>query len=45
MPALLAGNLVKLAGYPSGKAESMGVGGELIVADGLVAGAMTPAIP
>jgi L-ascorbate metabolism protein UlaG (beta-lactamase superfamily) len=40
----LAGNMVKLSGYPSGKAESMGVGGELTVADGEVMIAMTPAV-
>ncbi|MDQ1593052.1 MAG: hypothetical protein QOG71_3679 [Pyrinomonadaceae bacterium] len=43
----LAGNLVKLAGYPAKSAETdniMGIGGEIQIADGEVTVAMTPAI-
>src|ERR1044072_192696 len=43
----LAGNLVKLAGFPQKQAETdaiMGIGGEIKIADGEVTGAMTPAI-
>ncbi len=43
----LAGNLVKLAGFPSKQAETdaiMGIGGEVGVADGEVTIAMTPAV-
>ena len=43
----LAGNLVKLAGFPSKQAETdaiMGIGGEIQIADGEVTVAMTPAI-
>ena len=43
----LAGNLVKLAGFPSKQAETdaiMGIGGEIIIADGEVTIAMTPAV-
>jgi L-ascorbate metabolism protein UlaG (beta-lactamase superfamily) len=43
----LAGNLVKLAGFPSKQAETdaiMGIGGEIQIADGEVTIAMTPAI-
>jgi len=43
----LAGNLVKLADFPSKQAETdaiMGIGGEIQVADGEVTIAMTPAI-
>jgi len=43
----LAGNLVKLAGFPSKQAETdaiMGIGGEIQIADGEVTVAMTAAI-
>jgi L-ascorbate metabolism protein UlaG (beta-lactamase superfamily) len=43
----LAGNLVKLADFPSKQAETdaiMGIGGEIQIADGEVTVAMTPAI-
>jgi L-ascorbate metabolism protein UlaG (beta-lactamase superfamily) len=43
----LAGNLVKLADFPSKQAETdaiMGIGGEVQIADGEVTVAMTPAI-
>ena len=43
----LAGNLVKLADFPSRQAETdaiMGIGGEIQIADGEVTVAMTPAI-
>ena len=43
----LAGNLVKLAGFPGKQAETdaiMGIGGEIKVADGEVTVAMTPAV-
>jgi L-ascorbate metabolism protein UlaG (beta-lactamase superfamily) len=43
----LAGNLVKLADFPSKQAETdaiMGIGGEINIADGEVTVAMTPAI-
>lgn len=43
----LAGNLVKLGGFPSKQAETdaiMGIGGEIQIADGEVTVAMTPAI-
>ena len=43
----LAGNLVKLAGFPGKQAETdaiMGIGGEIQLADGEVTVAMTPAI-
>jgi L-ascorbate metabolism protein UlaG (beta-lactamase superfamily) len=43
----LAGNLVKLAGFPQRLAETdaiMGIGGEIQIADGEVMVAMTPAI-
>ena len=43
----LAGNLVKLAGFPEKQAETdaiMGIGGEIQVADGEVTIAMTPAV-
>jgi L-ascorbate metabolism protein UlaG (beta-lactamase superfamily) len=43
----LAGNLVKLADFPSKQAETdaiMGIGGEIQIADGEVMVAMTPAI-
>jgi L-ascorbate metabolism protein UlaG (beta-lactamase superfamily) len=43
----LAGNLVKLAGFPKERAEGdgiMGIGGEIQIADGEVTIAMTPAV-
>jgi L-ascorbate metabolism protein UlaG (beta-lactamase superfamily) len=43
----LAGNLVKLAGFPEKQAETdaiMGIGGEIKIADGEVTVAMTPAV-
>lgn len=43
----LAGNLVKLAGFPARQAETdaiMGIGGEIQIADGEVTVAMTPAV-
>jgi len=43
----LAGNLVKLAGFPKERAETdaiMGIGGEIQIADGEVTIAMTPAV-
>jgi L-ascorbate metabolism protein UlaG (beta-lactamase superfamily) len=43
----LAGNLVKLAGFPSKQAETddiMGIGGEIYIADREVTVAMTPAV-
>jgi L-ascorbate metabolism protein UlaG (beta-lactamase superfamily) len=43
----LAGNLVKLANFPSKQAETdaiMGIGGEINIADGEVTVAMTPAV-
>jgi len=43
----LAGNLVKLAGFPQKQAETdaiMGIGGEIRIADGEVTVAMTPAV-
>ncbi len=43
----LAGNLVKLAGFPREQAETdaiMGIGGEIQIADGEVTVAMTPAV-
>lgn len=43
----LAGNLVKLAGFPSKQAETdaiMGIGGEIQIADGEVTVSMTPAV-
>jgi len=43
----LAGNLVKLTGFPSKQAETeniMGIGGEIQIADGEVTVAMTPAV-
>lgn len=43
----LAGNLVKLAGFPGKQAETdaiMGIGGEIHIADGEVTIAMTPAV-
>jgi L-ascorbate metabolism protein UlaG (beta-lactamase superfamily) len=43
----LAGNLVKLSGFPNKQAETdaiMGIGGEIQIADGEVTVAMTPAI-
>jgi L-ascorbate metabolism protein UlaG (beta-lactamase superfamily) len=43
----LAGNLVKLADFPSKQAETddiMGIGGEIHIADGEVTVAMTPAV-
>jgi L-ascorbate metabolism protein UlaG (beta-lactamase superfamily) len=43
----LAGNLVKLAGFPGKQADTdaiMGIGGEIQIADGEVTVAMTPAI-
>lgn len=43
----LAGNLVKLSGFPGKQAETdaiMGIGGEIQIADGEVTVAMTPAI-
>ena len=43
----LAGNLVKLAGFPAKQAETdaiMGIGGEIQIADGEVTVAMTPAV-
>lgn len=43
----LAGNLVKLAGFPKERAQTdaiMGIGGEIQIADGEVTVAMTPAI-
>ncbi|MBV9928565.1 MAG: metal-dependent hydrolase [Acidobacteria bacterium] len=43
----LAGNLVKLADFPSKQAETeaiMGIGGEITIADGEVIVAMTPAV-
>ncbi|HWW77128.1 MAG TPA: metal-dependent hydrolase [Pyrinomonadaceae bacterium] len=43
----LAGNLVRLAGFPAKQADTdaiMGIGGEIIIADGEVTVAMTPAV-
>lgn len=43
----LAGNLVKLAGFPKERAETdaiMGIGGEIQIADGEITVAMTPAV-
>jgi L-ascorbate metabolism protein UlaG (beta-lactamase superfamily) len=43
----LAGNLVKLAGFPAKQAQSdaiMGIGGEITIADGEVLVAMVPAV-
>jgi L-ascorbate metabolism protein UlaG (beta-lactamase superfamily) len=43
----LAGNLVKLAGFPEKQADTdaiMGIGGEITIADGEVTVAMTPAV-
>jgi len=43
----LAGNLVKLAGFPAKQAATdavMGIGGEILLADGEVTVAMTPAV-
>jgi L-ascorbate metabolism protein UlaG (beta-lactamase superfamily) len=43
----LAGNLVKLSGFPKEQAETdaiMGIGGEITIADGEVIVAMTPAV-
>lgn len=43
----LAGNLVKLAGFPAGQAATdavMGIGGEIQIAEGEVTVAMTPAV-
>ncbi|HEX9928999.1 MAG TPA: metal-dependent hydrolase [Pyrinomonadaceae bacterium] len=43
----LAGNLVKLAGFPEKQAQTdaiMGIGGEINIADGEVTVAMTPAV-
>lgn len=43
----LAGNLVKLAGFPAKQADTdaiMGIGGEIQIADGEVTVAMTPAV-
>jgi L-ascorbate metabolism protein UlaG (beta-lactamase superfamily) len=43
----LAGNLVKLAGFPEKQAQTdaiMGIGGEIQIADGEVTVAMTPAV-
>jgi L-ascorbate metabolism protein UlaG (beta-lactamase superfamily) len=43
----LAGNLVKLAGFPKKQAETgaiMGIGGEIVIAGGEVTVAMTPAV-
>jgi L-ascorbate metabolism protein UlaG (beta-lactamase superfamily) len=43
----LAGNLVKLSGFPQKQAETdaiMGIGGEIVIADGEVTVAMTPAV-
>lgn len=43
----LAGNLVKLAGFPAKQADTdavMGIGGEISIADGEVTVAMTPAV-
>lgn len=43
----LAGNLVKLAGFPAKQAQTdaiMGIGGEIQIADGEVTVAMTPAV-
>jgi L-ascorbate metabolism protein UlaG (beta-lactamase superfamily) len=43
----LAGNLVRLAGFPGKQAETdaiMGIGGEISIADGEVTVAMTPAV-
>lgn len=43
----LAGNLVRLAGFPAKQAETdaiMGIGGEIQIADGEVTVAMTPAV-
>jgi L-ascorbate metabolism protein UlaG (beta-lactamase superfamily) len=43
----LAGNLVKLAGFPEKQADTdaiMGIGGEIKIADGEVTVAMTPAV-
>src|ERR671921_520188 len=43
----LAANLVKLADFPAGQAETdaiMGIGGEIKIADGEVTVAMTPAV-
>jgi L-ascorbate metabolism protein UlaG (beta-lactamase superfamily) len=43
----LAGNLVRLAGFPGKQAETdaiMGIGGEIRIADGEVTVAMTPAV-
>src|ERR1041384_4612251 len=43
----LAGNLVKLAGFPAKQADTdaiMGIGGEIKIADGEVTVAMTPAV-
>lgn len=43
----LAGNLVKLTGFPQKQAETdaiMGIGGEIVIADGEVIVAMTPAV-
>jgi L-ascorbate metabolism protein UlaG (beta-lactamase superfamily) len=43
----LAGNLVKLAGFPEKSASTdaiMGIGGEILIADGEVKVAMTPAV-
>src|SRR5215212_712352 len=43
----LAGNLVKLAGFPAKQAETdaiMGIGGEIQIAEGEVTVAMTPAV-
>ncbi len=43
----LAGNLVKLVGFPNRQAETdaiMGIGGEIQIADGEVTVAMTPAV-
>jgi L-ascorbate metabolism protein UlaG (beta-lactamase superfamily) len=43
----LAGNLVKLADFPGKQAETdaiMGIGGEILIADGEVTVAMTPAV-
>jgi len=42
----LAGNLIKLADFPAkdGQTDPMGIGGEVVIADGEVTVAMTPAI-
>jgi L-ascorbate metabolism protein UlaG (beta-lactamase superfamily) len=43
----LAANLVRLAGFPAAQAQTdaiMGIGGEIVVADGEVTIAMTPAV-